>query len=200
MTSRKPTRIPDENGWAPGKPSVLDVGCGRNKVPGAIGLDRFPLEGVDVIHDLQQFPYPFSNDYFDHIHAHHVIEHLPDVGPFMAELNRIAKPGGLLYLSTPHYSSMGSWRDPTHYQHFSIYTFEYFTRRHPADYYSGSTHWEIVQSEIRMLRLWRLTGIEWLINLADRYPQCRWLRKFWEEYTAFIFRAREIRVILRARK
>ena len=46
---------------------ILDLGCGRNKVPGAIGLDLFPVPGVDVVHDLEAFPYPFENNSFDEI-------------------------------------------------------------------------------------------------------------------------------------
>ena len=52
---------------------VLDIGCGRHKLPGSIGLDIVPLEGVDVVHDLNQFPYPFSDNSFDSVrlsHAH----------------------------------------------------------------------------------------------------------------------------------
>ncbi len=181
-------------------PRILDVGCGRKKIPGATGVDRHPLEGVDVVHNLEQFPYPFADESFDIIHAHHVIEHLRDPGAFMAELFRIAAAGCSLHLSTPHYSSMGSWRDPTHLHHFSIYTFEYFTEEHPADYYAGGSRWILVRSEIRMLRLWKRTGLEWLLNLPNRFPSMRWFRKTWEEYGCFLFRAREIRVLFRAGK
>lgn len=27
---------------------ILDIGCGRNKLKGAIGLDQMPYEGVDI--------------------------------------------------------------------------------------------------------------------------------------------------------
>jgi len=44
---------------------ILDVGCGTNKHPGAIGLDYNPRTGADVIHDLNEVPYPFPDDEFD---------------------------------------------------------------------------------------------------------------------------------------
>jgi hypothetical protein len=35
---------------------ILDVGCGQNKFPGAIGIDANPRSHADVIHDLGNFP------------------------------------------------------------------------------------------------------------------------------------------------
>jgi len=34
---------------------ILDVGCGWNKTPGAIGMDANPKTHADVIHDLARF-------------------------------------------------------------------------------------------------------------------------------------------------
>jgi hypothetical protein len=39
---------------------TLDVGCGINKLPGSIGIDRNPAGRADVICELDQFPYPFA--------------------------------------------------------------------------------------------------------------------------------------------
>ncbi|MEW6733102.1 MAG: methyltransferase domain-containing protein [Acidobacteriota bacterium] len=175
---------------------VLDVGCGRNKVAGAMGLDRCAVDGVDVVHDLEVFPYPFKADYFDEIYARHIIEHVESVAHFMDELHRIAKPGARVYINTPHYSYSNSWRDPTHRWHFSAYSFEYFELGHAADYYASRTKYRVVSVHVTMLNMWRLLGIEWMINAVNIHPRWRFLRKFWEEYLAFIFRAREIQAIL----
>jgi SAM-dependent methyltransferase len=175
---------------------TLDVGCGRNKLADAVGLDRFPVEGVDVVYDLDQSPYPFLSASFDEIYARHVIEHLESVSRFMDELHRIGTPGGRLYITTPHYSYSNSWRDPTHRWHFSAYTFEYFEGGHPSEHYSGAARFRVLSVRVTMLNLWRALGIEWLINAVNRHPRWRFLRKFWEEYLAFIFRAREIQAVL----
>jgi predicted SAM-dependent methyltransferase len=55
---------------------ILDVGCGINKYPGAIGIDRNRATAADVICDLDHFPYPFADGSFDSLRAIHVIEHL----------------------------------------------------------------------------------------------------------------------------
>ncbi len=44
---------------------TLDVGCGRNKYPGAIGIDRNRDTAADVICDLDRVPYPFREGRFD---------------------------------------------------------------------------------------------------------------------------------------
>ncbi|HXF69539.1 MAG TPA: class I SAM-dependent methyltransferase [Thermoflexus sp.] len=46
---------------------VLDVGCGRAKRPGAIGLDINPLSDADVTADLDRRPWPFASNSFDRI-------------------------------------------------------------------------------------------------------------------------------------
>lgn len=58
---------------------ILDVGCGVNKVEGAVGLDISPRSHADVIHDLNVVPYPFDDNEFDLVVANHVVEHVPDV-------------------------------------------------------------------------------------------------------------------------
>ncbi|MFM8440464.1 MAG: methyltransferase domain-containing protein, partial [Acidobacteriota bacterium] len=65
---------------------ILDVGCGTNKFPGAIGLDNNPRTAADVIHDLGSTPYPFDDNEFDLVVSRHVIEHVPDVMAFVTEL------------------------------------------------------------------------------------------------------------------
>ncbi len=175
---------------------LLDVGCGRNKVAQAIGVDRVGIEGVDVVADLERFPYPFVTNAFDEIHARHVIEHVASVVDFLDELHRIARPGARLYITTPHYSYAHSWRDPTHRWHLSSYTFDYFDVGHPAGYYLGRARFHVVSVEVKMLRMWRWLGVERLINAVTRHRRWRFFRKVWEEYLAFLLRAREIRAVL----
>ena len=64
---------------------VLDIGCGPNKVPGATGMDRRTMPGVDVVHDLNSRPDPFDDNAFDEIHARHVLEHVDDMIGVMEE-------------------------------------------------------------------------------------------------------------------
>ncbi len=58
----------------------LDVGCGAFKRHGALGMDIRPLEGVDIVHDFSQFPWPIPDDVCMLVTANHVLEHVPKWG------------------------------------------------------------------------------------------------------------------------
>jgi SAM-dependent methyltransferase len=110
------------------KKQILDVGCGKDKVPGAIGLDWIGDTDADVICNLTKFPWPFAAATFDEVFAYNVMEHLPDVVGTMNEIHRIARPGGLVHIKTPHYAGLESWEDPTHVHHFAYESFDYFCK------------------------------------------------------------------------
>ncbi|MCA1590502.1 MAG: methyltransferase domain-containing protein [Acidobacteria bacterium] len=173
-------------------PQILDVGCGVNKYDGAIGLDNNPKTAADVIHDLGDLPYPFPDSEFDLIVSNHVIEHVPDVMTFVTELYRITKPGGRIRLITPHYTNPDWATDPTHRNHFNSYTFNTFTPgRQVFDFYTD-VRLKPVRIYATLLSLWKALGLEWLINLDQKIPSLRFIRKFWEHYLSFIVRGKEL--------
>ena len=106
---------------------VLDVGCGKRKTPGAIGIDSNPRTDADIIHDLNTFPYPFSNNEFDKVICNHILEHLDDIVKTINELYRIIKPGGILCIKVPYFAHPDAFRDPTHRRFFTLRSFDYFT-------------------------------------------------------------------------
>ncbi|HKZ78923.1 MAG TPA: class I SAM-dependent methyltransferase [Pyrinomonadaceae bacterium] len=171
---------------------ILDVGCGKNKIPGATGIDLNPLTDADVIHDLGLVPYPFSDNEFDEIVCRHVIEHVPDVMALVTELHRITKPGGRIRILTPHYTNPDWATDPTHRNHFNSYSFNCFMpERTPFPFYTA-VELKPVRTYVTLANLWRLLGIEFLTNLDQRWPQLRFLRKFWEFYLSSIFHGKEL--------
>lgn len=171
---------------------ILDVGCGANKFPGAIGMDNNPRTAADVIHDLGQFPYPFPDSEFDLIVASHVIEHVPDVMGFMTELYRIAKPNGRLRIATPHYTNPDWPNDPTHRNHFNSYSFDTFIPgREVFDFYT-EVSLKPVKRHVSLANLWRAFGIEFLVNLDEKSPRMRFLRRFWEHYLSPVVRGKEL--------
>ncbi len=175
----------------PGK-KILDIGCGTNKLEGAIGLDRNPLTGADVIHDLNEFPYPFEDDQFDGVYASHLVEHVPEVIPFMEEVFRITKDGGTVKFITPHYTNPDWNCDPTHLNHFSSFSFQTFDadRRHYAFY--TDINLRPVKRYVTLLRLWKMLGIEFLVNIDHKFPGLRFFRRFWEQYLCYMLRGKDI--------
>lgn len=99
---------------------VLDVGCGPQCLPGAIGIDHKKYPGVGYVHDLNASPWPVPEKQFRHIRCQHVIEHIRNLETLVEEMYRVALPGARIDFITPHYSSYASWGDPTHIHHFAL--------------------------------------------------------------------------------
>lgn len=170
---------------------ILDVGCGQKKAPGAIGIDLSRRAHTDVICDLNRPPYPLRSDTFDRILLNNVIEHLDDVVAVMGELHRIAKPGGEVFVKTPHFSSLYSWQDPTHKHHLAYDSFDYFAEdtKH-SNFYSG-VRYEIAEKKI-------LFGKSWISVI----PRLLWLlsKHKYEKHFAFMFPANDLTFRLRVVK
>lgn len=171
---------------------VLDVGCGWNKTPGAIGIDANPKTHADVIHDLGSIPYPFPDNDFDDIVCRHVAEHVPDVMSFIAELHRITKPGGRITITTPHYSNPDWATDPTHRNHFNSYSFNCFIEDRQLFPFYTEVKLQPVRTYVSLANLWRAIGFEFLVNLDQRWPGLRFTRKFWEFYLSTLLRGKEL--------
>ena len=172
---------------------ILDVGCGANKTEGAVGLDNNPRTAADVIHDLGELPYPFPDNEFDLVVSNHVVEHVPDVMAFITELYRVTHHGGRIKLLTPHYTNPDWANDPTHRNHINSYTFNTFLAdRQVFDFYTN-VQLKLVSCHVSLLNLWRLLGIQFVVNLDQKAPKFRFLRKFWEHYLSNIFRGKELR-------
>ena len=83
-------------------------------------LDQNEDHHPDVVHDLEELPYPFPDDTFDEVHAYEILEHIGQQGDFrtffaqFSEIWRILKPGGFLAATCPSYRSMWAWGDPSH--------------------------------------------------------------------------------------
>src|SRR3989338_8232959 len=72
----------------------LNLGCGRDIKTGYINIDKSKTAGVDVAHDLDKYPWPFKDNYFDEVYGRDVIEHVKDL--FRAMKGIPTKMGWLL--------------------------------------------------------------------------------------------------------
>ena len=108
--------------------TVLDIGAGagrmnayqlRGRCKKVVGVDADPrvktnpLLDRGVVGDVMRTPFP--NDAFDVAFAVYVLEHLGDPAGFVAEVNRVLKPGGYFLAITPnryHYVAVVSVLTP----------------------------------------------------------------------------------------
>lgn len=171
---------------------VLDIGCGTNKIPGAIGMDVNPRSAADMIHDLDDVPYPFADNQFDEVIGGHVIEHVRDPMAVVAELHRITRPGGLIKLVAPHWTNPDFATDLTHRNHINSYSFRNMTQGREVFPFYTEVRFHHRKTRVTLLNLWKPLGLEFLINLDNVCPQMRFVRKFWEQYANAIVRGKEI--------
>lgn len=54
----------------------LDIGCGQNKNPGFIGIDYEAYLGVDIVHNVELFPWPLPDECAHIAVTSHLLEHL----------------------------------------------------------------------------------------------------------------------------
>lgn len=108
----------------------LDIGCGSSKRDGHVGVDIIKLDGVDIVHDLTMFPYPFAENSVDEIWMDNVLEHLENPLLVMNEIYRICKNGAKITISVPYFRSFYATIDPTHRNYFGVNWFNYFDPSH----------------------------------------------------------------------
>ena len=94
----------------------LNLGCKKDIREGYINLDILPFKGVNVQHDLNKFPYPFEDNYFDEIICKHVLEQTDDWKKVIKELYRISKNKAKWSIEVPYYNSVIAFNP--HNKHF----------------------------------------------------------------------------------
>lgn len=120
------------------KPLKINLACGQIRQEGFIGIDKIKTDAVDIVHDLETYPWPFEDNSVDEVICSHYVEHTSNLIEFMDELWRIMKPPyknekgeeikSKVTIIAPYYSSVRAWQDPTHKRAISEFTFIYFNK------------------------------------------------------------------------
>ncbi|MBY0450998.1 MAG: class I SAM-dependent methyltransferase [Cyanobacteria bacterium] len=80
---------------------ILSVGAGvlRRQHPGLIHLDYTPYSHLEIVGDAQQLP--FVDNSLDAIVCESMLEHVANPTQVIAEMQRVLKPGGKIYVLMP---------------------------------------------------------------------------------------------------
>ncbi len=162
------------------KKEKINLGCGKEIKEGYINLDFEEFDGVDVIHDLNIFPYPFKTNQFKEILMDRSLEHLDNPYRVMKEIYRIAQKDAVIKIRVPHFSSIQCWGNLQHKRGFSVRTFN-----------SGGIEkdFEVIYAEIEIPR------IRFFIK-----PMVKMFPLFYEKNLAYIFPATDLVVHLKVKK
>lgn len=151
----------------------INLGCGTNKRAGYLNVDKYKECSPDLVHDLDEFPYPFANAIAKEIIMIHVLEHLTDWWAALQECARILRVGGILQIDVPDESNSGAlgFRDHKH-----VFTVRSFHGTVGAT--SGTSGWGLAHEEKVPLKM---TGY-----FRIPYPEYQWMT-YWPFSYALVF-------------
>ncbi len=95
---------------APGEVVAVDASAGILDEARALAADRGLTNVTFEVADAYALPYESGS--FDVVHAHQVLQHLADPVAALAEMRRVARPGGLVAVRDGDYGAM-TWYPPS---------------------------------------------------------------------------------------
>ncbi len=176
----------------------LELGCGDHKKnPAALGVDQLDFSCVDLVGDVFDVLEKFPDQCIDGISSFHFVEHVGDLSKLIHAFDRVLKRGGILEITVPHFSNPYFYSDPTHKNHFGLYTFCYFTTQHPfsrtVPTYGMDRALNIVSVDLIFkspkpfyVRYAFKKSLGWIFNSSN------FMREFWEENLCYIFPCYEL--------
>ena len=165
----------------------LNIGCGRRILDGWVNIDRTPVTPEVFQGDLCHGLFDIPDEAASEVLLDNVIEHLEDIPKAMKEIERVTQSGAKIIIKTPHFSSLDSWRDPTHRWHLALDSLNYFCQFRKSERYSTPLRFEMVDV--------RLSFGGGLLGLLGRAVYS--INKgFWERRLSFVLRASSMTYLL----
>ena len=120
---------------------VLDVGCGLGQFVEVANRSGWVAEGLELsrqavnfacrhglaVQELDFLSSAIKTDSYDVLTLFEVIEHVPDPVAFLQRAGEVVRPGGLVYVTTPNFSSadrrlLGKGWEIIHREHLTYFT------------------------------------------------------------------------------
>ncbi len=118
----------------------LDLGCGKSKRPGYIGIDHVDQDDVDHVVNLEHDSIPFDDRSVDEIYSSHCFEHMSTLANVFREISRVAKEDALLEIWTPF-----AWSDEGFiYDHKTFFTPLHYL--HPTNLFPSVWYEDVINA------------------------------------------------------
>ena len=150
--------------------NILDLGCGKNKRFGSVGVDFSTRHNPDMVHNLNNYPYPFESNFADEVYLDNILEHLNEPMLVMQEVHRITKMEGLVKVIVPYFRSKWAFTDPTHKTFYTVDSFAYYDPDHEI-----CKRYDYIDTRFKVLKIVFNEGLEkgsllsrfivWLANI-----------------------------------
>jgi len=159
---------------------VLNLGCGADTPDSYTNVDVVDLPGVDVVHDLEETPWPFEAESFDRVIAKHILEHLETI-PW-GEIQRVLRPNG--YFTWVYPIGHTRFEDSQHKHYWNYNTAAQVTGERKHDHESqlemdliGRNVWWELTNDNRITRwrvryrLWKYGPGPWMSQIPGLYGE-----------------------------
>lgn len=166
----------------------IDIGCGKNKKSGFIGLDRVEMSGVDIVCDFDKEKIPLEDNSVNEVHSMHSMEHISDMLFIMEELWRVCEDKAKITIYVPYFTSVGAFRDPTHKRFFTYETFDHFTDTEKLPTFYSGAKFKIIKKQILFypgnsniygkIRFLHMMPFQWIANLLPYFYEHSFLKLF----------------------
>ncbi|GBG06031.1 hypothetical protein PAT3040_00522 [Paenibacillus agaridevorans] len=104
----------------------LDLGCGERKQRGFFGLDISPLEGVDIVVDMNE-GLPFPDDSAEYVIASRSLPFVRDLFAVLSEIHRVCMHKAVVCILAPYAHSYHHSSNPHLRHQFDEHTPRYWT-------------------------------------------------------------------------
>jgi|SRR3989344_2799762 len=174
------------------KSNKLNIGSGADIRKGYINLDIVKLPGVDVVWDVDKYPWPFESGRFEEIIAYQILEHVEDPLKFLEEVCRVSKDNAKVVIETPHHASGNAYADVSHKNFFNLQAFINLTQNKDKisneEVKSKKIRFNLESSKIELIKF---KFLERLINKFN---------KLYDYGLCYIVRPVNMRIVLRVAK
>lgn len=122
----------------------INIGGGLKRIEGFVNVDADPNVKPEYLCNLETDRLPFADSSVEEVRAHHILEHIRDLGHVVKEVYRVCKPNAVVDIAFPHHFSRNFFGDYTHVRALTVEIFKQFSRKyclwHQETYGSSSGH------------------------------------------------------------